>query len=226
MEKILMSDTRINNMMVDPNYNEPFVNLAIFDPSIKIDPTLEQRSRYFSCVRLSIATKLSLAKKLLPEGLSFLLKEGYRPLHVQEMAIENSMNRIKETSNIQEINAIRAEASKYVAPPEVAPHPTGAAVDITLIDSYGRELDLGTPFDAIPHETDYATYFDAENISLEAKKNRKILAEALVAVGFVNYFTEWWHWSYGDKYWAVMTDAKNALYLPVSENELKKLLKK
>jgi zinc D-Ala-D-Ala dipeptidase len=31
----------------------------------------------------------------------------------------------------------------------------------------------------------------------------------------VNYPTEWWHWSYGDRYWAVMTDAPAALYGPV-----------
>lgn len=51
-----------------------------------------------------------------------------------------------------------AEASKYVAPPDVAPHPTGGAVDLTLIDANGIELDLGTPYDAIPQETDNATF--------------------------------------------------------------------
>jgi D-alanyl-D-alanine dipeptidase len=28
----------------------------------------------------------------------------------------------------------------------------------------------------------------------------------------VNYPTEWWHWSYGDRYWALMTGAPAARY--------------
>ena len=31
----------------------------------------------------------------------------------------------------------------------------------------------------------------------------------------MNYVTEWWHWSYGDRYWALMTGADAALYGPV-----------
>jgi D-alanyl-D-alanine dipeptidase len=31
----------------------------------------------------------------------------------------------------------------------------------------------------------------------------------------VNYPTEWWHWSHGDRYWALLTGAEAALYGPV-----------
>jgi D-alanyl-D-alanine dipeptidase len=34
----------------------------------------------------------------------------------------------------------------------------------------------------------------------------------LTAVGMVNYPTEWWHWSYGDRYWALRTGVPNALH--------------
>ncbi len=40
------------------------------------------------------------------------------------------------------------------------------------------------------------------SISPEAAKNRKTMSQALSVVGFVNYPTEYWHWSYGDRYWA------------------------
>lgn len=76
------------------------------------------------------------------------------------------------------------------------------------------------PFDAVPHETDNAIFFDAKNITAQAIQNRKILAYALESVGFVNYYTEWWHWSYGDRYWAVMNNLDRALYNPVSEQDL------
>jgi D-alanyl-D-alanine dipeptidase len=36
----------------------------------------------------------------------------------------------------------------------------------------------------------------------------------------VNYPTEWWHWSYGDRYWALMTGAPAALYGPVAADKL------
>ncbi len=92
-------------------------------------------------------------------------------------------------------------------------------MDVTLIDSNGIELDLGTPFDAIPHETDNETFFDATNISVEAIQNRQILAHALQY-----YFTEWWHWSYGDKYWAAMNSVDEALYSHVTDQDLLDLL--
>ena len=37
----------------------------------------------------------------------------------------------------------------------------------------------------------------------------------LCGAGLVNYPTEWWHWSYGDRYWALMTGATAAVYGPV-----------
>jgi len=40
--------------------------------------------------------------------------------------------------------------------------------------------------------------------------------EDLHAAGLVNYPTEWWHWSYGDRYWAMATGAPAAIYGPVS----------
>nr|WP_211267284.1 M15 family metallopeptidase [Nonomuraea candida] len=30
--------------------------------------------------------------------------------------------------------------------------------------------------------------------------------------GFVNYPTEWWHWSFGERYWAFITRARYARY--------------
>lgn len=222
-KKVLMSDPSILTIIAIPS-QEPFIDLVNFDPDIVVDQSLANRSQYFSFVRLSVAKKLSLAKKFLPKDIRFLIKEGYRSLDIQKIAFERSLRRIKENSPYQDLDYLIAEASKYVAPPNVAPHPTGGAVDLTLIDSNGIELDLGTPFDAIPHETDNATFFGATNISVVAIQNRQILAHALQSVGFVNYFTEWWHWSYGDKYWAVINNLDEALYDHVTEQDLLDLL--
>ncbi len=32
--------------------------------------------------------------------------------------------------------------------------------------------------------------------------------------------TEWWHWSYGDRYWALVTGAPAALYGPVAADRV------
>ena len=39
-----------------------------------------------------------------------------------------------------------------------------------------------------------------------------LLADALGGAGFVNYPTEWWHWSFGDRYWAYLTGRHAARY--------------
>lgn len=43
-----------------------------------------------------------------------------------------------------------------------------------------------------------------------------VMAKALEEVGLVNYPTEWWHWSYGDRYWAMATGATAAIYGPLA----------
>ena len=39
-----------------------------------------------------------------------------------------------------------------------------------------------------------------------------LLADCLGDAGFVNYPTEWWHWSFGDRYWAFVTGHGAARY--------------
>jgi len=102
-----------------------------------------------------------------------------------------------------------------VAPIEVAGHVAGAAIDVTLVDTRGAELDLGTPIDATPEASGGRCYFAAPDIPPRARTNRELLAGVLSDVGLLNYPTEWWHWSFGDRYWALLTGAQGALYGPV-----------
>ncbi len=102
---------------------------------------------------------------------------------------------------------VRSAASRYVSSPEIAPHSAGAAVDLTLAGDDGRELEMGTRINATPEESAGACYTQAGSISDEARSHRDILGTALAAVGLVNYPTEWWHWSFGDRYWARPTSS-------------------
>ena len=54
------------------------------------------------------------------------------------------------------------------------------------------------------------------HLDAQARAHRAVLRTALEGAGLVNYPTEWWHWSFGDRYWAVVTGAPVALYGPVA----------
>jgi D-alanyl-D-alanine dipeptidase len=95
----------------------------------------------------------------------------------------------------------------------------GAAVDLTLIGAHGP-LDLGTPIDATPEHSNGACFFDATNISREARANRSLLADVLTSAGLVNYPTEWWHWSFGDRYWAYTEQRTEAIYGPLAQSQI------
>ncbi|AXF23007.1 hypothetical protein CUJ89_21240 [Burkholderia pyrrocinia] len=53
-----------------------------------------------------------------------------------------------------------------------------------------------------------------------AAQNRHVLIAALTSAGFTNYPSEWWHWSFSDRYWAVMRRELHAIYGPVEESLL------
>lgn len=110
---------------------------------------------------------------------------------------------------------LHVEAGKYVSPPEVAPHSTGGTVDLTLCTSDGLELDMGTLINDSPMASADACFTASPDISPQARHNRDILGAALSAVGMVNYPTEWWHWSFGDRYWALNTRVNSTRYGPV-----------
>jgi D-alanyl-D-alanine dipeptidase len=70
-------------------------------------------------------------------------------------------------------------------------HSAGSTVDLTLIDSDGRELDMGTGFDFF----DPLARTASGGISRSAKANRELLLRAMKQQGFRNYAGEWWHFS-------------------------------
>ncbi len=165
-------------------------------------------------LRQGVLDRLLAAQTLLPDGMRLLFVEGYRPPALQRRYFETYSAELSAQHPNWPEERLRAAASRYVSPPEIAPHSAGAAVDLTLADTDGHELDLGTPMNANPEDSAGACYTHAPNISPDARTHRKILSKALSEAGLVNYPTEWWHWSYGDRYWALTTGAPAALYGP------------
>jgi D-alanyl-D-alanine dipeptidase len=75
---------------------------------------------------------------------------------------------------------------------------------------------MGTPVNATPEDSAGACFTGASSISRLAARNRWLLIDLLTGVGLVNYPTEWWHWSYGERYWAHATGAPAAIFGPVN----------
>jgi D-alanyl-D-alanine dipeptidase len=159
---------------------------------------------HWTCVREGVAVRLERAAASLPDGLRFKLYEGYRSPELQAKFYGEREAAVRSAQPSLSNDEVRVEASAFVAPPDVAPHATGGAVDLTLCSSEAHELDLGTTVNMPPENCGGACHM-AAHVSAVARHNRALLTAALGAAGFVNYPPEWWHWSFGDRYWAATT---------------------
>ena len=127
-------------------------------------------------LRKSTAEALVKANKAFIQlGYRIKLFDCYRPLSVQK-----KMWKI-------------LPGTHYVAnPAKGSKHNRGAAVDLTLVDAQGKELNMGTPFDFFGKEAHH-TYTEH---SKEVLENRKLLKETLDKYNFKSIYSEWWHYEY------------------------------
>ncbi len=93
------------------------------------------------------------------------------------------------------------------------PHSTGAAIDLTLQDASGQEIDMGCPID----ETTGRAYPDhyAQAISPQLRafhEHRVLLNDVMASAGFSRHGNEWWHFSLGDQMWAWKQGESAAIY--------------
>ncbi|MFF2653669.1 M15 family metallopeptidase [Streptomyces sp. NPDC058045] len=212
-EIVLMSDPRVAAVPV-AECGERLVDVRR-DGLLLVDQRKRQDSAgAFVHLREGVLTRLHQAQARLPGGLRLLFVEGYRTPSLQRHYFDRYAARLRDEHPAWSEGRIRTATSRFVSPPEIAPHTAGAAVDLTLADAEGRELDLGTPLNATPEESAGACYTRAGNISPRARAHRHLLHTALTATGLTNYPTEWWHWSHGDRYWALLTGTETAHYGP------------
>lgn len=117
----------------------------------------------------------SVQRELKAMGLGLKIFDGYRPLSIQWKLWE-----VVPDPN-------------YVADPRTGSrHNRGAAVDLTIIDSQGNELEMPTPYDDFT-ERAWQTY---EDLPDAAKKNRALLKEVMMRHGFLPIQSEWWHFDF------------------------------
>jgi D-alanyl-D-alanine dipeptidase len=91
----------------------------------------------------------------------------------------------------------------YLANPERGSiHSYGMALDITILDEEGRELDMGTGFDdmtELSHPKLEEGFLQTGALSEVQVAHRRLLREAMFQAGFVGINTEWWHFDCGDR---------------------------
>ncbi len=211
-EIVLMSDPKVAAVPVI-ECGERLVDVRL-GGRLLVDARKQDPADAFAHLREGVLERLLTAQTMLPAGMRLLFVEGYRPPSLQHEYFEEYAGRLRADNPGWSSHQIHSAASRYVSPPDIAPHSAGAAVDLTLADADGRELDLGTRMNADPEESAGACYTHASNITDEARANRKLLGTVLTAAGLVNYPTEWWHWSFGDRYWALIAGETAALYGP------------
>jgi D-alanyl-D-alanine dipeptidase len=207
---ILLSDPQI--AAIDSRDNgEPLVDIREV-MELRWDSRLADDAGAFALLREGVVQRLITAQSALPYGFRLLIVEGYRPAPLQRRIFEEYKDELRLRYPHWTEERYHVEASKYVSPPEVAPHGTGGAVDLTMCTADGIELDLGTAVNDSPEASGNRCFTASKEISADARRNRQTLVAALSEAGMVNYPTEWWHWSFGDRYWAFSTRAASTRY--------------
>ena len=94
--------------------------------------------------------------------------------------------------------------ARYVADPvKGSNHTRGVAVDLTLLDSAGQELDMGTPVDTMTPASHH--FYPA--LSAAVLVNRMRLLTIMLEAGFVHHPNEWWHYQLPDAMRFALLDA-------------------
>ena len=113
---------------------------------------------------------VQIAKK---QDLTFKIFDAYRPVYVQKKLWEFLPD------------------PNFIAPPKKgSPHSRGVAIDLTLVDLNGYELDMGTGFD----EFSRLSYHGCLDISKSAYRNRLTLLGIMTDAGWDFFRNEWWHY--------------------------------
>ena len=167
----IVNDTTFVNLK---NYSNDFVydmRYATSDNFLK--------AKVYDCAEcfLRFKTVKALIKandSFLKMGYKIKLFDCYRPLDIQKKMWKIIPN------------------PAYVADPSKGSiHNRGGAVDITLVDTNGKELDMGTPFDFFGLEAGH----NYSNLSQEIKDNRELLKKVMIEKGFNIFDSEWWHYN-------------------------------
>lgn len=163
------------------------VDLSRLNPSIRLDIRYATSNNFLHrplysqarcLLRASVAERLSQVQAdLEQQKLGLKVYDCYRPLSVQKQMWK------------------LVPDDRFVANPAYGSrHNRGSAVDVTLVNQTGQELEMPTEFDDFTEKS----YSDSSKATLPAQKHRQQLKAAMVRHGFIPLKTEWWHFDAPD----------------------------
>jgi D-alanyl-D-alanine dipeptidase len=199
---------------------DPLVNLADYgfalEPAYYNDGLSDTSEMY---LRRTVADRLAtISEELYP--LNFKIWDGWRPREVQHNIYMKYWKKMESEHQNWTEEQLLEQVGTFVTianDPNMIPiHSTGGAVDLTLVDNSGAELDMGTRFDYFGPEA-AALYFEQDGDNETARDNRRILRETLTHADFRYDEDEWWHFDYGNQVWAVALDKPKAIYNEVKQ---------
>lgn len=171
--------------VVEEMLPEGWVDLAHLEPRIIMDIRYATKDNFvetklYQCARCLLRTEVAEAlvqaqHRLEARGLGLKMFDCYRPGPVQQ-TLWNTLPDARYVTN----------------PARGSMHNRGAAVDLTLVDSLGQELDMGTGFDYFGNRA-YHTFRELDETILH---NRRQLMKEMHRAGFRHIRTEWWHYAY------------------------------
>ena len=199
-------------------------------PIVKIRPEVKSR--------LDAAQKI-LDSDSRTKNLQLVLVDGYRRLDVQKSLFEAYLGYVKsEHPGISEEESKNMAIKMVSEPPSdldflsksPPPHSTGGSADVVLVfkdkidikSDYWLEnamVPFGAKFDEMmnPEYRDersetvfYENKTDLSPDEKQALEYRRILYHTLIKAGFTNYFTEFWHYDFGNQFNALVSGKKNA----------------
>lgn len=182
-------DTELFHLLIHPE-NADLVRVKDYIPDVVTDLKYATSDNFtgqiiyeFENVFLRYGTVMKLKEvsdELTDLGLRLKIWDGFRPVSAQFRLWEICPD------------------DTYVADPNrgYSNHSRGFAVDVTLIDSQGREVEMPTGYDDFSAKAD-RDYSDCTKIQRE---NALLLESGMEKHGFSGYQGEWWHFNDTEKY--------------------------
>lgn len=175
------------------------VNVQRIDPSLRVNLMYARRNNFTGRILYTdlreayllpaAARALRRAQRILKQrhpSYSIYIHDAARPMSIQQ----RMWNVVRHTRK-----------QIYVSNPAHGGglHNYGMAVDISIVDGRGRQLDMGTPVDYMgrkAHVRGEAAMVRQGLISRTALRNRRLLRSVMTQAGFHVLPTEWWHFNF------------------------------
>lgn len=175
-----------------------YVDIAELNPEVKVslmyarDDNFTGKVLYDGMSRAWLhadaAKSVDKAQKALSKlkpGYALLIKDAARPMSVQRKMFNS---------------VVGTTGANYVANPAKGGglHNYGLAVDVTIVDAEGKELDMGTPVDHLGPEANITRedqLVSSGYMTAQARENRRLLRRVMTEAGFMPLRSEWWHFN-------------------------------